>query len=559
VARAGGSPESLEGSVGAAAVILVDESAQRLALSLRNQQPTVDFDDGCPGVSIALGDRSTKQLEPRRAVARVAVHKARFLGPGLTTQDVDGCCREIEFGPRSLEDLENALARHTANLRNAVLPGCDSCVATYNGAATMCEDQSVAGEDTDGRAFNRAMVRSLRAAGYVRSARVAAAMEAVPREVFVPGLPLAEVYRPSEAIVTKRVDGVTVSSASAPEVIAVMLEQLDTRPGDRVLEIGAGTGYNAALLAHLVGETGHVVTLDIDADLVQGAREHLSTAGYDRVEVVQTDGALGYREDGVYDRIILTVSSSDIAPAWREQLAPDRGRLVLPLGLRGPQRSVAFASAGDHLASDSVRNCSFIPLRGVLAPGTLRIALDPEGGRVLTGVDEPPPVAAEAIAALLRAPARSRPSGVSTNFQELRDGLHLWLVTHLRGICTLWGGKQVPDLLGSADGTDVHGTLCALDAKRQTLVLLAWANAAAHAGEIVIQMPIGADEVAERVRDSLHAWQAAGRPMDGDLQIRAYPRAAGPSPTADEVILDQRWSRFVLSWSRRYPPATLTV
>jgi len=65
---------------------------------------------------------------------------------------------------------------------------------------------------------------------------------------------------------------------------------------------------------------------------VQGARDHLSAAGFSQVEVVQTDGALGYHDDGTYDRIILTVSSNDIAPAWREQLSPDRGRLVLPLG-----------------------------------------------------------------------------------------------------------------------------------------------------------------------------------------------------------------------------------
>src|SRR5215216_5638351 len=121
------------------------------------------------------------------------------------------------------------------------------------------------------RSYRRALVETLRSEGHLRSARVAAALEAVPREVFVPGLSLDEVYRPSDAIVTKRLDGVNVSSASAPEVIALMLEQLDAQPGERVLEIGAGTGYNAALLAHLVGESGQVVTVDIDEDLVLGA------------------------------------------------------------------------------------------------------------------------------------------------------------------------------------------------------------------------------------------------------------------------------------------------
>src|SRR4030088_2913895 len=124
------------------------------------------------------------------------------------------------------------------------------------------------GIGNDSRVLRRALVETLRGDGHLRSARVAAAIEAVPRELFVPGVPLDDVYRPSDAIVTKRVDGVSVSSASAPEVVALMLEQLDVKRGQRVLEIGAGTGYNAALLAYLVGDGGSVVTLDIDEDLV---------------------------------------------------------------------------------------------------------------------------------------------------------------------------------------------------------------------------------------------------------------------------------------------------
>jgi protein-L-isoaspartate(D-aspartate) O-methyltransferase len=313
-----------------------------------------------------------------------------------------------------------------------------------------------------------------------------------------------------------------------------------------VLEIGAGTGYNAALLAHLVGETGQVVTLDIDADLVQGAREHLQTAGYGQVEVVQTDGALGSADRRIYDRIILTVSSSDIAPAWREQLAPEHGRLVLPLGLRGPQRCVAFRSEDDHLVSDSVRNVSFIPLRGLLASGAPRVPLDPRGACVLTGIDEPLPMPAEAIGALLRAPARRWSSGISTSLKELREGLHLWLVTHQPGVGILWGGRRVPDLFGSLDGTEVHGTLCVLNADPPSMATLAWADG--RAGELTVQAPAGAERLVARVRASMHAWHAAGRPMDADLRIRAYARGHGPPVALDEVVVEQRWSRFVLSW-----------
>src|SRR5215207_8035437 len=125
----------------------------------------------------------------------------------------------------------------------------------------------------------QALVDKLLRDGHLRSPRLADAFLTVPREVFVPGVALEDVYRSSEAIIVKRIDGVGVSSASAPDVMALMLEQLDPRPGQRVLEIGAGTGYNAALLARVVGPAGSVVTVDIDDDLVAAAQAHLNSAG----------------------------------------------------------------------------------------------------------------------------------------------------------------------------------------------------------------------------------------------------------------------------------------
>src|SRR5947199_2194876 len=142
-------------------------------------------------------------------------------------------------------------------------------------------------------ALHRALIDALVRRNAIKDSRVEAAFRAIPRHLFLPDVPLAEVYR-NEAIPTKIVDGEAVSSSSQPEIMATMLEQLGLEPGHRVLEIGAGTGYNAALMTHLVGDSGAVTTIDLDEDVVDGARAHLASAGFDRVRVALGDGALGY-------------------------------------------------------------------------------------------------------------------------------------------------------------------------------------------------------------------------------------------------------------------------
>src|SRR5579859_4734637 len=109
-------------------------------------------------------------------------------------------------------------------------------------------------------------------------------MRAIPRHLFVPDVPIEYAYA-NEAIPSKVLEGKAVSSASQPAIVAVMVEQLELRPGLRVL--GTGTGYNAALLAHLAGPGGHVVSVDIDDDIVETARQHLRDAGVNNVEVMQ--------------------------------------------------------------------------------------------------------------------------------------------------------------------------------------------------------------------------------------------------------------------------------
>src|SRR5881275_954707 len=137
------------------------------------------------------------------------------------------------------------------------------------------------------------MVDRITAAGWAHTPRVAAAMRTVPRHLFVPDAPLSEAYDDRAVIIKRGPDGRALSCASEPVVVAMMLDQLDVHPGHNVLEIGAGTGYNAALLAHLVGPTGQVTTIDIDPEITAKARHNLDATDYGQVNVATRDGALG--------------------------------------------------------------------------------------------------------------------------------------------------------------------------------------------------------------------------------------------------------------------------
>lgn len=119
------------------------------------------------------------------------------------------------------------------------------------------------------------------------------------------------------------------SSSSCPAVVADMLAALDPHPGERILEIGTGTGWSAALLAHAVGAEG-VTTIEIDPAVAAHARAALDAAGCAGVRTVVGDGALGHPDDAPYDRIIATVGARSVPWAWVEQVAPG-GRIVVPL------------------------------------------------------------------------------------------------------------------------------------------------------------------------------------------------------------------------------------
>ena len=260
------------------------------------------------------------------------------------------------------------------------------------------------------------LIDSLKEKEYIRSPRVEAAFRAVPRHLFVPDVNLESVYR-DVAFVTKQVEGIPVSSSSEPGIMGIMLEQLDLQQGHRVLEIGAGTGYNAALMAHVVGGGGRVITVDIDEDLVEKARHHLTGAGVDHVEVVCRDGGFGFPDSGPYDRIILTVASTEVLSHWVKQLKSN-GKMVLPLAIKTSQKSVAFEKGPGYLVSTSVADCGFMMLRGTFTEPLNVLQLQSEPGLHLL-LNDQIQLRAEEVCKWLNASGRDTPTGVLATPKEV--------------------------------------------------------------------------------------------------------------------------------------------
>ena len=301
--------------------------------------------------------------------------------------------------------------------------------------------------DADARALQRILIDGLVAAGHIVTPGIAAAFRATPRHYFLPGVPLEQVYS-DIAIPTHEANGVPISSSSQPAAMAIMLEQLSVRPGDRILEIGAGTGYNAALLSHLAGPAGSVVAVDLDEEIVAEARAHLDAAGHARVHLVRGDGAEGFLPGAPYDRIELTVGAWDIAPAWWEQLAPG-GRLLVPLWLRGSQLTIAFERSVDaggqaHLASVSISGCSFMRLRGAHAGPEGFVAFGPDRALVI-GVDDRARIDPDALARTLTGSSFE----IATDIPDAA-GFGLWLALHDPAYCHLSDDRPAPTLAESA-------------------------------------------------------------------------------------------------------------
>ena len=179
------------------------------------------------------------------------------------------------------------------------------------------------------------------------------AMDEVPREHFV------EAVQAEIAYADRAMPIACGQTISQPYVVAYMTEQLQVKPNHRVLEVGTGSGYQAAVLSRLARE---VVTLERYRTLANSARTRLKTLGYDNVEVLLGDGLGGEPLRAPYDRIIVTAAAATIPPALIAQLA-DGGIMVLPLGPHyGPQELIKLSKSGQGIERESLIPVRFVPL-----------------------------------------------------------------------------------------------------------------------------------------------------------------------------------------------------
>lgn len=290
-------------------------------------------------------------------------------------------------------------------------------------------------------ALRAALTRRLVAEGTIRDERVAAAFASVPRHLFVPHSSLDIAYADDVVLMKRNAAGVVISSVSQPSIVALMLEQAEVRPGDRVLEIGSG-GYNAALLRELAGPKGTVTTVDIDPEVTDRARVVLDDAGYGDVRVVEADGEFGVPEDAPYDRIVVTVTAWDIAPAWSDQLGAG-GRIVVPLRLRGQTRSIAFDRVDEHLESRSTTPCGFVSMQGAGANYERLISI--WGDAVSVSFDEDQVLEEHPFDGVLDQPREQVWSGVVVDREEQLSDLQLWLASTLPGYCVLSAERSLQE------------------------------------------------------------------------------------------------------------------
>lgn len=378
---------------------------------------------------------------------------------------------------------------------------------------------------------------------YLESPRVEEALRAVPRHRFVPEVDLQRAHANVAILTSTDDDGFALSSVSQPAIVALQLEQAIPASGARILEIGAGRCYNAALLAHLVGAHGRVVTIDIDPELVAAGKETLSQLGYNNVHVKCADGAEGAPEEAPFALIAVTTGAADLPPAWAEQLDVG-GRIVVPLSIRGLSRSIAFRQEDDHLVSESVEPCGFISMRGSSSAEDDIVEIA-KGATLHVG--EAQPVNQRALRASIGSGCSILWSGVTIGYEEgVLPDLEMWIAT----ACQRYGRIEVNPTIASRrtfGWVTYHGASVTWSSDSLAYVVLRETDDGSHVELGVYAFGPGRDELAGQLVRHLQSWDRDVR----DFQLPLVYAYAADTPThslAPGRVVDKPLSRLVMAF-----------
>jgi protein-L-isoaspartate(D-aspartate) O-methyltransferase len=202
------------------------------------------------------------------------------------------------------------------------------------------------------------LVDDLKRRGYVTSKLVEDAMRRVPREEFLPVELREEAYIDSPLPIG---EGQTIS---APHMVAIMAENLDLKPGLKILEVGTGSGYHAAICADVIAPNGHIYSMERITSLASSAEDNLKRTGYARlVTVILGDGSKGLPDHAPYDRIFVAAGAPDVPSPLTAQLA-NGGKLLVPVGSRWYQDLIRVTRKGAKLEKENLGGCIFVPLVG---------------------------------------------------------------------------------------------------------------------------------------------------------------------------------------------------
>ena len=149
---------------------------------------------------------------------------------------------------------------------------------------------------------------------------------------------------------------------SAPHMVAIMVEGLDIKKGQKILEIGAGSGYHAAIVSKLVGDSGHVYSIERYRSLVENARKSIEKSNIKNVTIINGDGSAGFEKDSPYDRIYVTCAAPDIPQPLIDQLK-ENGKLMIPVG-RMLSQLILVEKIEGKIKRTNLGGCAFVPLIG---------------------------------------------------------------------------------------------------------------------------------------------------------------------------------------------------